>query len=380
MNKVIRAYVASNGAIAFGTVFIDATLYWLLYAIIQNPILYIPVAAAQPISKLAFSYIAGYIVDKYDKKVSVTLYGTLVRVSGLLAAIFIAFNNPLLAVIFFLVRWIAGTFSEIVIQTVTITNVPKEEIAKLNFYLRLTKEPSEIVASLIWPFVLPHLQAWTIAIGVVISEIGVGIRGHFTPSEKGKRKEISLKDGALEYIRNKVIFSTGIPLIIAQGALSMVYLYYAAIIQILNGTPLEYSLARIMYSASFVIGGWIGIRIRNPSTRVILTFISYIITFLALIPKNPWLLTLSLFGVGFGDEIYATLLYMSFRTVRAEIFGSIAGFDELVTNAVRVGYNSLAGFLYDTVYDYVPVFGLVTIAAFGLLLYKNQHWKTLVIR
>lgn len=375
MNQTAKAFVASNSFIAFGNMLIELTLYWLLYAAIQNPILYIPVAAADPISKLAFSYIAGYLVDKYNKRFSVILYGTLYRVFALLTALCIIFHNPVLAVVCFLAKSSASTFSEVTVQTISFTSVSKEEIAKMSFYLRLTKEPSEILSSAIWPFLLPSFQAWLVGIGVAISGASVAVRGYFAPNERGKKKTVSLRDGAKEYIFNKTIFAVAFPLIIAEGAISMIYLYYAAVIQILHGTPFQYSLARIVFNASQIIGSWLATRITVASRIVMISFFSYLLVFISLIPQNPWLISLSLFGVGFGDNLYAPLLYTAFRTARQEIFGSIVGFDELATNAVRVCYDNLAGFLYDAAYEFVPLIGFISIGVFGLILYLNQNWK-----
>ncbi|WP_187152701.1 hypothetical protein [Acidianus manzaensis] len=352
----------------------ELTLYWLLYKVINNPFLYVPVAAAQPISKLGFSYIGGYIADKYNNRKMYLTYSVLNRASILLSALFVYLDNPLLAVIFFLARWANVTLGAQVTETTIFKKIPKEEIAKGYYYIRLGKEILEIAGILSWPILLSYFQVWTAGIGAIVSEIGVIILSRFMSNERSK-KVISFSQGIKEYFSNKTIFSVFFPLSIIEGGIGMVYFFPAALIQLMHGTAIEYTVAEVVGSLSRLIGSWVSTKITSSVKLAIGSILSYLLVFISLIPKDPWLVGLGLFGVGFGDSLYAVIFYTALKMSRNEVYGSILGIDEIVTNSIRLAYEGVAGLLYSIAYYAVPLLGFGTTLVFGIFLLFNKDWR-----
>ncbi|AWR98005.1 MFS transporter [Acidianus sulfidivorans JP7] len=374
MDKSLKSYIVYNGIANFGSIYMNLTLYWLLYKVINNPILYIPVAAAEPVSRFAFSYIGGYIADKYNNRKMYLLFSSLNRVFVLLTTLFIILDNPLLAVISFLLRWTNAMLGAQVSQATTFRKISKEEIAKATYYLRLAKETLEISAIISWPFLLYHFQALTAIIGLVVSEAGVLGIARYMSNERSK-KVISFKQGIKEYFSNKTIFFTYLPFSIVEGGLAMVYFFPAALIQILHGTAIEYTFAEILSSLSRLLGSWTATKITKSENLGLLSAIAYFFVFIALIPENPWLVGVSLFFLGFGDSLYSVIFYTALKTAKAELYGSILGIDEFITNAFRLPYEGIAGVLYNVAYLGVPILGIATTTVFAIFLYIRGEWK-----
>ncbi|WP_373468651.1 hypothetical protein [Acidianus infernus] len=68
---------------------------------------------------------------------------------------------------------------------------------------------------------------------------------------KGGNK-VKFREALKEY-RRREIFFISMTNAISQGALGMVYLYSAAIIQILHGNAIQYTLAQLGFYLSWII-------------------------------------------------------------------------------------------------------------------------------
>jgi len=373
MDYRLRTYIIGNGFGSFGMPLMDMTLLWLLYEILKNPILYIPIASARPIAIILFSSISGYISDKLDRRIILLVFGLLNRIFVIATLISIIFNQPILSIVFFLIRTIGQVNTQLAGSAAFLQILPKDYVQRGMFFNRLVKESLTIIGILIWPFVFYNIGGLVAVIGVVVSLIGLLIQIRIDLGGRGK--EIHFRDGFIEYLKKKNIFFISIVTAITQGALSMVYLYPAALIQIMHGTTFQYTIVQIGFYGSWLVGSWIMMKYKSPVKIIITSMFLNFLVFILLIPFNPWLIALSVASVGLGDSIHELLWIKIFRTASEKLLGSVYGVDEFVTNLFRLGYDSIAGYFYTVDFTIVPIIGLLTITAVSISYAFSKSWR-----
>ncbi|AWR95775.1 MFS transporter [Acidianus brierleyi] len=171
MDYRLRTYIIGNGFGSFGMPLMDMTLLWLLYEILKNPILYIPIASARPIAIILFSSISGYISDKLDRRIILLVFGLLNRIFVIATLISIIFNQPILSIVFFLIRTIGQVNTQLAGSAAFLQILPKDYVQRGMFFNRLVKESLTIIGILIWPFVFYNIGGLVAVIGVVVSLI-----------------------------------------------------------------------------------------------------------------------------------------------------------------------------------------------------------------
>ncbi|AWR95776.1 hypothetical protein [Acidianus brierleyi] len=155
----------------------------------------------------------------------------------------------------------------------------------------------------------------------------------------------------------------------------MVYLYPAALIQIMHGTTFQYTIVQIGFYGSWLVGSWIMMKYKSPVKIIITSMFLNFLVFILLIPFNPWLIALSVASVGLGDSIHELLWIKIFRTASEKLLGSVYGVDEFVTNLFRLGYDSIAGYFYTVDFTIVPIIGLLTITAVSISYAFSKSWR-----
>jgi len=100
----LKRFLIGNSALSFSTPIIQMTLLWLIYKEIQNPLLFIPIASARPISQVLISPLAGYVSDKFDRRKANFILGIFARLSSLKVVIFLIFHLILFVMFFFILR------------------------------------------------------------------------------------------------------------------------------------------------------------------------------------------------------------------------------------------------------------------------------------
>ncbi|BDC18925.1 MFS transporter [Acidianus sp. HS-5] len=374
MDRINKTFIINNGFAAFGLNLIDMTLLWILYLALKNPVLYIPVASAKPIGTLLLSNITGYLADKYDRKKLFIITGVSHRVLPIFIVFFVLISfNPFLAVVLYIIR---TALSIVTTNTVTpsfIQNLPESELKKVSFYNRAVKEGSTVVSILIWPLLYEIYTGWAVIPGIIFATIGFALVLTLPLGDK-EGKKVKFREALKEY-RRKEIFFVSMTTAISQGALGMVYLYSAAIVQVLHGNDIQYTLAQLGFYLAWLIGPWIMTKFNNVVKLATTSFAMYFLVFLVLFLKDPWLIGISTGGVGIGDALTEIIWIKAMRMARRELMASVMGIDEFFTAASRLGYGSIAGALYATDFLAVPIIGLITIAGVAIAYTKNDSWK-----
>ncbi|AEE93337.1 hypothetical protein Ahos_0449 [Acidianus hospitalis W1] len=374
MDRFNKIFIINNGFSAFGLNLIDMTLLWILYLALKNPILYIPVASAKPIGTLLLSSFTGYIADKYDRKKLFAITGTIHRILPIFIVYFVIISfNPILAVILYVVRTGLTIVTTNTITPSFIQNLPEDKMKKVMFYNRAVKESSTILSIVIWPLFYAFYSGWTVIPGIILATIGFALIFTLPLGGKGGKK-VKFREALKEY-RRKEIFFISMTTAVSQGALGMVYLYSAAIIQILHGNTIQYTLAQLGFYLSWLIGPWMMTKFNNVTKLVVTSFAMYFLVFIVLALKNPWLIGLSTGSVGIGDSLTEIIWIKAMRMARQELMASVLGIDEFITAGFRLGYGSIAGTLYATDFFAVPIIGVITIAGVALAYTKNDVWK-----
>jgi len=193
MDNRFKTWLVSNGLSSLGLPLMDMTLLWLFYVMLKNPILYIPVASARPIMIIVTSLFSGYAADKYDRRTILLIFGFLNRIFTIVTIIFIIFDNPLLAVLSFLIRTLGVVLTQTVGSISLLQLIPNDYLQRGIFLNSLVKESLTIIGILSWPLLFYRIGGMTAIIGVIFAIIGLIYRIKLDLGGRGKT--VSFKDG-----------------------------------------------------------------------------------------------------------------------------------------------------------------------------------------
>jgi len=366
----LKRFLIGNSALSFSTPIIQMTLLWLIYKEIQNPLLFIPIASARPISQVLISPLAGYVSDKFDRRKANFILGIFARLSSLTVVIFLIFHSILFIIFFFILRVIFSMFSVMIGSVAFYQIVPREMQKQAIFINRIVYESSEIAGTISWYFLLSYLGVFTAILGLIISMIGGII--FYTFQMGGGHENVSLSSGFKLFKEKNVLRLTTFGTASIQGAIWMIVSYAPALIIIYHGTSLIYDISQVIFSLSFIIGSWIMKRFKSVLKIITYTLPIYFSIFILMIIHNPWIVVYGLGAIGIADSIYEIYWLRGMQNgAGEELLGSAIGVDEFVTAISRLSFSLLAGYLYTTVMLLVPFSGLLTMSAVTLWYIKN---------
>jgi len=155
----------------------------------------------------------------------------------------------------------------------------------------------------------------------------------------------------------------------------MVYLFAAALVQIMHGNYLEYTATQIGFYDSWLVGSWIMTKFKDSIKIMKAVIPLYFSVFLFIFIHNPWLVSLSVTSVGFADSIHSILWLKIMKSASEKLFGSVMGIDNLVTDSLRLGYDTVAGYLYSIDFLAVPILGIITITLVSFSYAVSKSWR-----